>query len=806
MRKTMNQEIKNLAISLAKCQSEASVKKALEDYGVWDNLDDWRFYGDNENNFSTIGNQQSSPDSSLVEKIMNGVDAMLMLRCLKEGIDPEDNNAPQSTRQALIDFFNIYDGKLSNISARERTELANNILLISTGKKLTPCFTIVDMGEGQTPQTMPDTLLSLNRSNKLRIPFVQGKFNMGGSGALQFAGQHNLQLIISKRHPDIADKQNDPTANLWGVTVIRRVDPRQNIRSSAYKYLAPNGNVLSFASNSLPIIPGDYPAPYGENMEHGTFIKLYDYDIGNLRTNIVFDLYNRLSLLMPRVALPIRFVERRKGYRGHSFETTLAGLTVRLEDDRRENLETGFPVSGTITVDGMDLGLRIFAFKRDKSEKYKKKEGIIFTINGQTHGSLSKAFFERKAVGMQYLSDSLIATLDCSNMAGRAREDLFMNSRDRLRNVSLLKMIEKSLTNFLANHPGLKELRERRRREEIESKLGDSKPLADMIEDILKNSPTLSKLFIEGLRIKNPFDTRGTKAKDNYESKLFPTFFKLKKEFSNKKPKLAHVNKRFMVQYVTDAENDYFSRDTEPGTFRLFADDTLVEEKSINLWNGIASLNVTLPHNCTIDSVIQYKTIIDDPSRAQAFEEEFFVKVIKPGKKHDGEGKERKDPSDDKSGDDTDSTSKLALPHIIKVRSDEWAKHEFNEYSALKVLWNGTSYDYKVNVDNVYLLNELKHNSKIDPQLLEARYVYGLALIGISLINEENGPTKNGEKETDDEAIFNTIYKVTKSVSIVLLPMISALADLNISKSKGITIDDFLEPQQVIATSTEEHE
>ena len=28
-----------------------------------------------------------------------------------------------------------------------------------------------------------DTFLSLNKNNKLRIPFVQGKFNMGGTGA-----------------------------------------------------------------------------------------------------------------------------------------------------------------------------------------------------------------------------------------------------------------------------------------------------------------------------------------------------------------------------------------------------------------------------------------------------------------------------------------------------------------------------------------------------------------------------------------------------------------------------------------------
>ena len=40
-------------------------------------------------------------------------------------------------------------------------------------------------GEGQTPERMPDTFLSLTKSNKLRIPFVQGKFNMGGTGRLR---------------------------------------------------------------------------------------------------------------------------------------------------------------------------------------------------------------------------------------------------------------------------------------------------------------------------------------------------------------------------------------------------------------------------------------------------------------------------------------------------------------------------------------------------------------------------------------------------------------------------------------------
>jgi hypothetical protein len=37
---------------------------------------------------------------------------------------------------------------------------------------------------------MPETILSLARSNKMYIPFVQGQFNQGGTGALRFCGYH----------------------------------------------------------------------------------------------------------------------------------------------------------------------------------------------------------------------------------------------------------------------------------------------------------------------------------------------------------------------------------------------------------------------------------------------------------------------------------------------------------------------------------------------------------------------------------------------------------------------------------------
>jgi len=59
---------------------------------------------------------------------------------------------------------------------------------------------------------------------------------------------------------------------------------------------------------------------------------------------------------------------------------------------------------------------------------------------------------------------------------------------------------------LIGKHQGLRELRERRRREEIEGKIGDAKPLVEVIERAIKNSPTLSKLFGEGVKITNPFN------------------------------------------------------------------------------------------------------------------------------------------------------------------------------------------------------------------------------------------------------------------------------------------------------------
>ena len=782
---TKNSEMKDLCISLAKADSEQEVIEILTNAGYWNKNSDWVDFGQNPNNFSTIGNQQSSPDTALVEKLINSVDAVLMRECLRRNIKPDSEKAPQSIVEAMKMFFGVSDGKLSSIDRGPRAKLAENICLVATGQKSNPSYSIVDLGEGQSPKRIPDTFLSLNKSNKLKIPFVQGKFNMGGTGALQFGSkQHNLQLIISRRDPQITSKE-DETSSKWGFTVIRREDPSKGMRSSSFRYLAPQNKILMFDSPDLPLLPGEYPNAYENNLEFGSFIKLYEYQMPKgLKSLVKFDLFYRLSLLLTNVALPIKLYERRVGYKDdkNTYHVIVSGLSVRLDEDKSENLEANFPSSSVMKIMGQEMLLKVYAFKKGKREHYSKSDGVIFIVNGQAHGFLSQSFFERKSVGMSYLADSILVLIDCSKFDGRTREDLFMNSRDRLRDgVEIRSEIESQLQELLKNHPGLRALREKRRREEIENKLQDSKPLAEVIEKIIKKSPTLSKLFLQGIKITNPFNLVETSVNTKFVGKKFPTFFKITKQYTKENQKHCPINRRFRIQFETDVENEYFDRDRDAGEYTVEYEGNVVEDSVFNLWNGMGTLTIKLPENTKVNDSLLFKASVIDNSHTEPFINEFYIKVDELEENHGGNGGTRKRPP---NGDDhkekRQMPSSLDLPNIIELKKVDsiWSSHFLEEVDVLSVKDAGEGgYDFYLNMDNVHLLTEIKGNTTIDPRLLEGRYKFGMVLIGISLLQH----FEKGEKENEsDTSHFKEISQLCKAISPILLPMISSLGDLEI--------------------------
>ncbi len=824
-----NFRIKDLCLSLMKADTEEDVIRLLSENGFWENPAAWRFYGDIEKNFSEIGNQASRFDVALVEKLVNSVDARLMNECLARGIDPEASSAPQFIREAVSLFFEDSDpkstssGRIKNWSNAKRTETAKGITLAATGasaREGNACFTISDCGEGQTPEMMPKTLLSLPAvagSNKIRIPFVQGKFNMGGSGVLRFCGYHNLQLILTRRNPTILrGKLEYPSDSDWGFTVVRRENPDGNRRSSVYTYLAPmasdqrpnRGGILHFHSERMPIFPEAREA-YARNAEWGTLIKLYEYHTPGHKTHILRKdgLLERLDLLLPDIALPVRLYECRASYRGHegSFETTLNGLSVRLSDDRGENLELGFPSSSSISALGNQMTATIYAFKRGRAETYRRNEGVIFIVNGQTHGHMTIDFFRRKSVGLSYLGESLFVVVDCSQLAVREREDLFMNSRDRLSATGELRSeIERSLEDLLRHHDGLRSLKEQRRQEELQSHLEDSKPLEDILRSLIERYPALSALFLPGQSASNPFKTIKVREEEKpYQGKPYPTYFRFKgREYGEQILRECHINMRCRVAFETDATNDYFSRDENPGRFELFlvkdSERTRVENYAINPHNGIATLSLRLPEDSREADELFFAAEVTDVSRVDPFLNQFHIRVkpvLEPGQ---GTG-ERKSPPGTRTGQDLSQPAGIQIPRPQEVYEADWAKKEppFDQYTALRIKDAGLTekgqpdndapdvYDFFVNMDNVHLKRYLKteaHDSE-EEKVARIRFKLGMVLVGLALIHHAASEKRTGKEtqteEPEEVNIEDQVESVTKAIAPFLLPLIESLGSID---------------------------
>lgn len=215
-------QIKNALFKLIKVNNALELTSLLQ-RDVFFKDSAWWPYADTESNFSIISALSKDPVNALVEKIVNSIDAMLMAECLKRDINPKEQEAPESMREAVEEFFNIKEGNISSLSDDERHSLAQKIRVIAQGTKKEPSISIVDLGEGQNPENFLDTFLSLpggksKKSNKVDIKFVQGNYNMGGSGALMFCGSlgNTYQLILSKRNPNIKDFKN-----VWGFTLVR---------------------------------------------------------------------------------------------------------------------------------------------------------------------------------------------------------------------------------------------------------------------------------------------------------------------------------------------------------------------------------------------------------------------------------------------------------------------------------------------------------------------------------------------------------------------------------------------------------
>lgn len=535
--------------------------------------ENWFPLGGNENMFGIVRNQQSSPIAALVEKVTNSIDAILTKKCLETGVYPDSIEAPKSMEEAINLFYPDYKNWDLKQKRRKQSE---EIQILADGPPRNTSVIIYDNGEGQHPEKFEDTFLSLVRGNKINIQFVQGKYNMGGSGALVFCGKRRFQLIASKRY--------DNTGN-FGFTLIRQrkiSESGTNRRSSHFEYLKIDNQIPNFPITDLDL------KLHGRNFETGSIIKMYSYQFPTGYSGFAQDLNQSLNEFLFEPVLPLLTVDNKERYPNNKvLELDLFGLKRRLEEAQSDYIDTYFSEEYVDELFGKaKVTCYVFKPKTEKQDVKKSREiirsrffknnmSVMFSINGQVHGSYTTEFISR-TLKLNLLKDYLLIHVDCTEMDPDFREELFMASRDRLKDA----LEANALREYLGKKLRKSELDEinRKRKESIGLENEDT---TELIKSFAKNLPKNSDLFKllqntlkleekkEEKKDRKPAPQKPKTEIKPFLPQRFPSMFQLhnKKEGINiiSLPK----NGEKTIKFDTDVANDYFDRSEDSGDLEV---------------------------------------------------------------------------------------------------------------------------------------------------------------------------------------------------------------------------------------------
>ena len=304
--------------------------------------------------------------------------------------------------------------------------------------------------------------------------------------------------------------------------------------------------------------------------------------------------------------------------------------------------------------------------------------------------------------------------------------------------------------------------------------MSDDKPLLEIFSNLVSKDPKLAQLLTTGNRISAPFPGEIPNGDSEFEGKRFPTFFKFSKiDYGKIFIREASIGSKVRFDFITDAVNEYFGRDIDPGQLTVTSDDFEPDYLVSPLRNGSCSVNLVIPERYVEGDTFKMQIQVTDQSRVEP-----FINIARVTLR-----KGRKAPSGTRPPPRKFAV-KLALPNIIKVRENEWAIHDFDAESGLVVKSiesegreSHLSYDFYVNVDNMHLKSEQK-SSKVDASLLELRFVYGLVLFAISILGDpkEYKSLYQDEETVDLEGI---VKHVSKSLARIIFSVFNLVFNLS---------------------------
>jgi hypothetical protein len=654
--------MKGLFFRLYRAENESAINGDLGGSTV-----EWAPLGQSENNFGVIENQQASPIAALIEKLTNSIDAILMRRCLELGIDPKSSAAPDSMHRAIEAFF-ATDHKNWHLSGVRRKQ-AQAIQILAAGSRTKPCLTIYDDGEGQHPEHFEKTFLSLLQGNKNEIAFVQGKYNMGGTGAIVFCGEHRYQLIGSRRYDGSGD---------FGFTLIRKhplsAEEKKTKKNTWYEYLKIDGKIPSF-----PITELDVGLAGGRKFTTGTIIKLFDYQLpAGSRGGLPQEVRRALNQFLFEPALPIYLKDSPERYPNNKvLEGDTFGLKRRLEEDDSRYIQEHFTDALTHKGAGT-IKATCYVFKakvdgksvketRDAIDKEFFPDGmcVLFSLNGQVHGHLGTQFISQ-TLKMPLLKNHLLIHVDCTGLDYDFRSELFMASRDRLKSGDKTSELRHLLKDLLVKERLTDIYKQRKNAISVEG--GDAK---DLLKSFSKNLPfnkDLMRLLNQTFKIEQqdeekrkpdkPEKPKEKKQKEPFHPQRYPSFFKLKGGEGKQFLTIPERDEK-TIQFSTDVEDSYFDRSEDPGELKVSilqrrtneteggtaagavdAPEELLDIRKTSPKDGTIRIGLGATSELKVGDELQIQATLGGP---EDFECRFWVKIVEPSK----EPKEVKKPDEE---------------------------------------------------------------------------------------------------------------------------------------------------------------
>jgi hypothetical protein len=508
---------------------------------------------------------------------------MLMKKCYEQHIDPRSQVAPKNMHDAMRSFY-----KYENFDLQAyRNEVAQDIQILAdpNSPRGDTSLIIFDNGEGQHPQEFPNTFVSLLRGNKNDIKFVQGKYNMGGAGAIVYCGEKRYQLVASKRY--------DGTGN-FGFTLVRMhsltKEEEETKKNTYYEYFCPDGKIPEFPIDELDL------NLYKRKFRTGTIIKLYSYDLPpGSRSVISRDLNQSINEYLHDPALPIYIIDRKERYpKDMGLERIMFGLSNRLLDQKEKYVDRQFSleITGNKEVGKIRATVTVFKVKNEEktvkefketiqNEFCKNNMSVAFSLNGQVHGFYTSEFISR-ALKYKLLKDYLLIHVDCTNMTLHYRNNLFMASRDRLKNAKEADVIRK----LLADNLRKSELSDiyKQRKDSFSADTSDTNELLKKFSKNIPLNPEMLKLLKQTFKLeeidKKKDETekdrkkteRKPKTKEPFVSQRYPSIFKIdgKPDKDGKLVKTIPLGGDKTIRFDTDVENEYFDRIKDKGELNLY--------------------------------------------------------------------------------------------------------------------------------------------------------------------------------------------------------------------------------------------